>query len=302
MPFPVNVPDVDGVPAVTFAARAGGDIILAAADAAGIGPLFGAGAGGAPQWGLFRQGRSVVTADSVLAFDHKADWAVSDHPLEKGSFESFNKVAIPFDCRLIFSAGGSEAKRTALLNSLRRIAGDLLLYDAVTPETVYRDVNIVHLDYRRTAQNGATLLLVAVWCQEIRQTSPSTGGSGSSTAAPSGAGQENGGTVQPSSVDGTGDSGSAGAGSGDGGGSGGGSASGSGGNGGTVSDQSFGNSGFSPGSSFDPNNPDSTTGVPAGSFIKDPIPDTVIPDGPGGGGNVAEGEIALEPIDVPAGQ
>ncbi|WP_123834246.1 hypothetical protein [Methylobacterium currus] len=263
---------------MTFAPQSGGDIILAAADAAGIGPLFGVGVGGAPQWGLYRQGRPAVTAESVVAFDHKADWAVSDHPLEKGSFESFNKVAIPFDVRLIFTAGGTEARRATLLNSLRAIAGDLNLYDAVTPETVYRDVNIVHLDYRRTAQAGAGLLIVAVWCQEIRQTSPSTGGSGSSTAAPSGAGQENGGTVQPSSVDETG------------------------GAGGTVSDQSFSNPGFSPGGSFDPNNPGSTTGVPAGSFINTPIPDTAIPDGPGGGGNVASGEIALEPIDVPAGQ
>lgn len=291
MPLPVNVPDVDGVPAVTFAARAGGDIILAAADAIGIGPLFGIGAGGAPQWGLYRQGRSVVACESVLAFDHKVDFAVSDHPLERGSFESFNKVAIPFDVRLIFTAGGTEARRAALLNSLRRIAGDLKLYDAVTPETVYRDVNITHLDYRRTAQNGAGLLVVAVWCQEIRQTSPSTGGSGSSTAAPSGAGQQNGGTVQPSDVDSTGSA----SGTGSGG-------SGSGGNGGAVTDQSFGNSGFSPGSGFDPTDPGSTTGVPSGSFISQPIPDTAIPDGPGGGGNVADGEIALEPIDVPAGQ
>ena len=298
MPSPVNVPDVDGVPAVTFAARAGGDIILAAADALGIGPLFGGGV--IPQWGLYRQGRSVVACESVLAFDHKVDFAVSDHPLERGSFESFNKVAIPFDVRLIFTAGGTEARRAALLNSLRRIAGDLQLYDAVTPETVYRDVNITHLDYRRTAQNGAGILVVAVWCQEIRQTSPSTGGSSASTAAPSGAGQENGGTVQPSDVDSTG-SANGGRG-GDGGGSGGGSLNGSGGTGGTVGDQTFGNSGFSPGSSFDPNNPGSTTGVPSGSFINQPIPDTVIPNGPGGGGNVADGEIALEPIDVPAGQ
>ncbi|WP_238192067.1 phosphoenolpyruvate carboxylase [Methylobacterium frigidaeris] len=267
---------------MTFAPSAGGDIILAAADAVGIGPLFGGGAGGAPPWGLYRQGRSVVACESVLGFDHKVDFAVSDHPLERGSFESFNKVAIPFDVRLIFTAGGTEARRAALLNSLRRIAGDLLLYDAVTPETVYRDVNIVHLDYRRTGQAGAGLLIVAVWCQEIRQTSPSTGGSGSSTAAPSGAGQENGGTVQPVDPSATGSTGGAGG----------------------VNDQSFANGGFSPGGAggFDPNNPGSTVGVPAGSFINAPIPDTAIPSGPGGGGNVAQGEIALEPIDVPAGQ
>ncbi|AWB26168.1 hypothetical protein DA075_35445 (plasmid) [Methylobacterium currus] len=266
MANPVNVPDVDGVPPVTFAPGSGGDIILAAADAAGIAVAFD---GPMSRWGLYRQGRPVVICDTVLAFDHKADWAVSDHPLERGSFESFNKVAIPFDVRFIFAAGGSEASRTALLSSIQAIAGDLNLYDAVTPEKVYPSVNVVHYDYRRTAQAGAGLLVVAIWCQEIRQVTPSAASPNTSTAAPSGADPVNGGTVQPAPP-------------------------------GQVNDTSFGANGFA--STFDPSNPGNTTGVPNGSFTNLPIPDTAIPAGPGGGGNVPQGEIALEPIDVPAGQ
>lgn len=268
MPLPVFVPDVDGVPPVVFAPGAGGDIILAAADAIDL-PLAD---DIAPQWGLYRQGRPVVVCDNVLGFDHKVDWAIADHPLERGSFESFNKVAIPFDVRLIFSAGGSESNRAALLSSLRAIAGDLKLYDAVTPETVYRDVNIVHLDYRRTAQSGAGLLIVAVWCQEIRQVSPSTGGAGAgSTAAPSGAAQENGGTVQPTDPN-------------------------------VITDQSFAGD-FASG--FDPNSPE-LSGNPPPPLTAEPIPGTTFgPSQPDLGGSVQDGTIDLGapefggPIDVP---
>lgn len=209
MPELVNVPDVDGVPAVAFAAGVGAGIALAVSDALGL-PFFGS---IGTQWGIFRQGRPVVTCDNVAAFDHKADWAISDYPVEGGQFESYNKVTIPYDVRLVFTAGGSEANRTALLNSLRRIVGDLNFYDAVSPEAVYTPVNLVHLDYRRTAQNGLGLLVVSVWCRQVRQVASSQTGaaggadaSGTNTpsatggvgdpASPSGAGQANGGAVQ----------------------------------------------------------------------------------------------------------
>lgn len=196
MPEQVNVPDVDGVPAVAFAPGSGGDIILAAADAPEVAFLAG---GLGPQWGIFRGGVPVVVCDTIVGFDHKADWAVADFPIERGAFESYDKVAIPFDVRLVFTAGGSAAKRAALLASLKTVVGDLNLYDAVTPETVYPNVNFIHLDYRRSAQQGVGLLTVSVWCQEIRQVASSANGGANApgnTAEPSGANQVNGGTVQ----------------------------------------------------------------------------------------------------------
>jgi len=213
VPELVNVPDVDGVPAVAFAAGVGAGIALVAADALGL-PLFGS---IGTQWGIFRQGRPVVVCDNVAAFDHKADWAISDYPVEGGQFESYNKVTIPYDVRMVFTAGGSEANRTALLNSLRAIVGDLNFYDAVSPEAVYTPVNLVHLDYRRTAQNGVGLLVVSVWCRQVRQVAssqtgaaggadasgtdtPSATGSVGETASPSGADQTNSGAVQATDI------------------------------------------------------------------------------------------------------
>lgn len=197
MPELVNVPDVDGVPAVLFAPGAGTSIALAIGDAAGIPfPILGA-----PQWGLYRNGAPVVACDTVLAFDHKADWSVADYPVEKGRFESFNKVQIPYDVRLVFLAGGSEASRSALLSSLQAIAGDLNIYDAVTPETVYPRVNVIHLDYRRSREAGVGMLAVNVFCQEVRAATasasdPSATGQVGTPASADAADQVNDGTVQ----------------------------------------------------------------------------------------------------------
>jgi hypothetical protein len=199
MPELVSVPDVDGVPAVLFAAGTGAGIILAAADAIPF-PLVGAGS----PWGLYFGGEQVIQADTVLAVDYKEDWVIADYPIERGGFESYNKVATPFDVRLVFAAGGTEANRTELLNSIAAIIGDLELYDVVTPEAVYENVNVIHYDYRRTTQSGLGMLVVSIFCQEVRQAAsgseaakdPSATGRTGDTAAASGAGQTNGGTVQ----------------------------------------------------------------------------------------------------------
>ena len=159
-----------------------------------------------PQWGIFSGGGAIVTADTVASMEYKQDWVIADFPIEQGSFESYDKVATPFDARVRFVAGGTEAARAALLSSIASIAGDTNLYDVVTPEAVYSPANIRHYDYRRASNSGLGLLIVDVWLEEIRQ----AGSSGTqTTSAPSGADQQNGGSVQPQAAT-SGTSGSAG--------------------------------------------------------------------------------------------
>lgn len=199
----VNVPDVDGVPEVLFAAGAGLGVTLAVADD----PLAVSAFVGfnAQRWGLYGQGGSpVIEADCIAAFDHKREWVISDYPVERGAFESYDKVSVPFDVRLVYCAGGSEENRAALLRSVDAIAGDLNLYDAVTPEKVFQSVNVVHHDFSRTSQRGVGLLTVALWCREVREitnssgtSNPSAAGGTGQTASPSGADPVDGGVVQP---------------------------------------------------------------------------------------------------------
>lgn len=198
MPDLVSVPNVNGVPSVLFAPGFGVGIPLIPADTINI-PAISTGS----PWGIYSGGAQVVQADTVVAMDYKEDWVIADFPLERGAFESYNKVATPYDVRFVFVAGQSLPARAALIASLDAVMGDLNLYDVVTPERVWPNLNIIHRDFRRTTQNGVGLLAVSVVCQQVRITvgagaaDPSSTGSIGNTADPSLAGQTNDGTVQP---------------------------------------------------------------------------------------------------------
>lgn len=188
MAFPV-VPIVPGVPPLIrdpFAALA--VLTLLEQDL-----LLLAGAPVREQWGIFLDGESVIEAENVLSFGYKQNWFVSDFPLERGAFETYDKVETPFDARIRFSAGGSAADRQALLDSITAIADNTTLYDVATPEVVYRSVTINHVDYERKAGHGVGLLTVDVWLTEARVTGQTEF---TNTKSASGSDAQNGGTVQ----------------------------------------------------------------------------------------------------------
>lgn len=168
---------------------ADGTLTLLTEDAVSIfaGVLFG------QQWGLFLGGAPVIVADNVVSFDYRKQYSISDYPVEEGSFQSYDKVELPGDIRITFSTGGSVADREAFLVSCQAIVKDLNLYDAVSPEAIYPNMNVSHLDYRRTAQNGMGLMVVNLWLLEIRLQQAAAL---SNPASPSSASQVNGGTVQ----------------------------------------------------------------------------------------------------------
>ena len=69
------------------------------------------------------------------------------------------------------------------LTSVRKYLDSLILLTISTPDASYPNLNLVHVDYRREARQGATLLLVQLWFQEIRIAQKSTA---PNTAEPSG--------------------------------------------------------------------------------------------------------------------
>lgn len=122
------------------------------------------------QWGLFLNGEPAVISDNVLSFEFKQDFRNSSFPVEEGAFETYNKVQVPYDVRLQFSTGGSVSDRQALIQSIDAIIGSTDLFDGVTPEKVYQSINPVHQSLRRTSRNGLGLLVIDVYCEQIRVT------------------------------------------------------------------------------------------------------------------------------------
>ena len=183
MPAVFNSP---GVPPLTSYLT--GTIILLASDLISfLTSSFG------PQWGLFQNGVSVIEADSVISLEYKQTWTISDYPVEQGSFESYDKVQMPFTARLRFATGGSPTDRQDFLDSIAAIAGTLQLFDVYTPEETYRSVCIESYDYSRAAQRGVGLIVVDITCVEIRVNASSNF---SNTKQPSGSAQVGTGNTQ----------------------------------------------------------------------------------------------------------
>lgn len=189
----IDVPHVPGVPDLIAYATGGFEEDLMTEDT-----VEGWGTKLTPVWGLYKGGVPVIFSEAVVAFSHRREWNISNYPIERGGFESYNRVNQPFMCRLQFAAGSDMAARQALLNSLAVATadGNLTKYDVVTPEVIYSSVNVQSFDYDRKAMSGAKLLLIDVTVVEIReQNAPAA-----DSKSPAGVSTAPGGNVQSQDV------------------------------------------------------------------------------------------------------
>jgi hypothetical protein len=186
IPYP-DVPQLPGVPTIN---RSSSTPISAGLTVLGEllpNNLFGV------QWSIEDQSNSItLIPDSFFNFEYKNDRKVPNYPVEDGSFQSYNKVAIPFDCRVVVTCSGNGAmSKGEFLSALQSMLDGLNLFTIYTPNYYYSNLNLIHVDYRREARQGATLILAQLWFQEIRiAQQPSN-----PTVQPSGANTENNGQV-----------------------------------------------------------------------------------------------------------
>ena len=176
--------------------------VLLAADAANLISLFSG-----PSWGIFSQSGKPVITGSVLGVAYRKSYHVADFPIERGTFASYNKVETPGETRVQFAVDGSAGllsllagpvgatqNRHEALVAIEAACAVTDLFSVVTPEFTYATANLVHFDYERKARGSTSLLLIDVYCQEIRiAPSPAF----ASTKSPSATAPANGGTVQP---------------------------------------------------------------------------------------------------------
>lgn len=170
-------------------------------------PLGGSGeevnADTARQWGLFTQdGDFAAPADNVIALEVGLEARISDYPVapntagsptETVGFGSYNKVVVPYDVRLIMSRGGSVEDRQDFLKAVQDAWQSVELFNVVTPECVYLDVNVVGVRRLAAPDRGATLMSLEIALRKVRQTATLTF---VQTKEPSGSGQVKDGSVQ----------------------------------------------------------------------------------------------------------
>ncbi len=134
---------------------------LLIADQPGVSSVAGVG-----QWGIFKSdGTPILTVDSVASIEYARDYHISDYPQEKGAFESYNKVQVPYQVKVSFLVNGS---RFDFLNTIEAVVKTLDFVVVATPEVSYINANLTHYGYRREATSGVSLLRIDVWCEEVR--------------------------------------------------------------------------------------------------------------------------------------
>ncbi len=176
IPYP-NVPDVSGVPNVLRRLPAGPPAILGTI--AGIAQLVRAFTS-APVWGVFKhidppvpstdpneliitgivKLKPVVTPDSIRDFGYSNEWNIATAPTQNGAFADYNRTNNPFEITLRMTKGGTETDRQKFLKQIEDL-DSTQLYDIITPEKTYRNVNLMRYEVQRQGEKGA------FWLSEV---------------------------------------------------------------------------------------------------------------------------------------
>ena len=154
-----NVPNFKGLN------TAGTNAMISLGGAALINAVFG------NYWGVFNEyGIPILLADNVMSLKYANSSRISQAPIEKGSFASYNKVSNPYKATVQLSKGsGGTLLRGAFLAQIEMLANSTLKFHIITPEFVYTNACIIGYDTARQASEGAQLIKVNLHLEEIRE-------------------------------------------------------------------------------------------------------------------------------------
>ena len=167
--FP-NVPIAPGVPAV-----ARGILNAIAATSAPQIPLLpnnvAVQAALSAKWGLYTQaGNLAADWDNVISIEGQIESRISDYPVEKGGFATYNKVRVPNEVRLILSRGGTVGERIRFLGAIQSAATGIELFNVLMPEGIFINVNVISYRVVRQSDHGMGLLVLELSLRSVRET------------------------------------------------------------------------------------------------------------------------------------
>jgi hypothetical protein len=193
IPFP-DIPQVPGVPAL---AREAVLPSIGAVINMGLGALAESIFGNVV-WAIkSADGGDDFVPDSFVSIEQRSTSRVANYPMEAGSFASYNKVQMPYDCRVRVAISSDLATRQRLLQQLDSMKQSTALFNVISPEATYTNATLQEYSYRRESSSGVTLIQADLWFVEIRQTAQALF---NSTQQPESADPASTGTVQPVEV------------------------------------------------------------------------------------------------------
>jgi len=159
------IPGIPDIPDFKGLVSSGTDAIISFGGATLIRMIFG------NQWGVYNQfGVPILLADTVYSVKYQNNSQISQAPVEKGTFTSYNKVQNPYQSVVTMArGGGSAALRGAFIAQLELLSKSTLLFNVVTPEYVHRNAAITGFDYARSPQDGARMIIANLYLEEVRE-------------------------------------------------------------------------------------------------------------------------------------
>lgn len=159
------IPGIPDIPDFKGLVSSGTDALISFGGATLIRKIFG------NQWGVFNQfGIPILLADTVYSVKYQNNSQVSQAPVEKGTFTSYNKVQNPYQASVTMVRGGGDpALRGVFLAQLETLSKSTLLFNVVTPEYVHRNAAISGFDYARNPQDGARMIAATLYLEEVRE-------------------------------------------------------------------------------------------------------------------------------------
>lgn len=153
----------------------------------------------AQNYGPFAAAKGTLSTKSV---EYAKETRVSDFPIERGSFATYNKAEMASTPVVTLNFSGTEYERTKFLSAIDSACKSTDLYSIITPEVEYYNYSIERYAYRRTAQTGCSMLTVDIFLKEVRQVAASFAATTNAKNAQSKP-VANGGKVQAQSVSGS---------------------------------------------------------------------------------------------------
>ena len=122
-------------------------------------------------WDIYdsKTNQKIVTFDSFLGYDYSDEVSVMNHPIESGSFASYNKVVDPATVSVILAKSGLPFEIRGMLEELEKYKDSVELVDVVTPYRTYQKYNLKSLHHAIRENGAINLLVVELVLLEVKE-------------------------------------------------------------------------------------------------------------------------------------
>lgn len=121
-------------------------------------------------------------------FSPRYDVALSDYPVENGTFANYNKVKRPTSVTVTLVKTGSDVARFAWFAAIQQMEAEkpTQLYTIISPQSVFVDYTIGPMSYETRPDRGSNILYLSLTFVEVPQIPASAGKKDNTAEAKSG--------------------------------------------------------------------------------------------------------------------